>query len=592
MRTEVSEMTISQFINLEENNLLIVDREYQRGETWTDFQKKKFIDSILRGFPIPMIILYKPNNSEPYHIIDGQQRRNAIMDFYNRNNFNLLDPNIYTNKFPIYTRSIDCSWKGLNYHNLHDFDKIRFKDYNLSICVITEASIEELRDIFIRLQSGSPLSSQEKRDAMPGDFCELILNTAGKLDSGYDSNDFYATLVNQTDIKGRKRQLAAQVSMLFFELEINAKIIDIDKKNIDDAYYEYLSTDEIDYLVKRLHEIYQKLFDLFDQVNIKKLENHEVIHLLLFVKECKNLKLIDWEVKTLKSFISFRMKLAEARNNENSKYYTEYLVFTKVNSTVKQNILRRHNFFSSRMLEFMFGDKIYRNQLNIEIDEYLGNHPLLEDYIELEYLNQNEEIKNLLISKFFNLENNIIQVPQPNIKEYLEQLILFHQTLIEEKRVEISNSIQTNNFSVIPEIISEITLKQNIIAYLTSFLEKDNVSISEINRYLGIDDNQNPPPRKKIQRLTNIQIFDRIGNIKKGNSIGGLIPILYPKEFGDGIQRNYVGIILGQDTGNPPIFEKFWDDYDHIEFMMKGRKRKVYRKDFKDYWKDRFEEID
>ncbi|HEY5748183.1 MAG TPA: hypothetical protein VIU12_19060, partial [Chryseolinea sp.] len=38
----------------------------------------------------------------------------------------------------------------------------------------------EVRDLFIRLQAGTPLTAQEKRDAWPGDFTNFVIQHAGK----------------------------------------------------------------------------------------------------------------------------------------------------------------------------------------------------------------------------------------------------------------------------------------------------------------------------------------------------------------------------------------------------------------------------
>ena len=43
---------------LRSNGMLAVNSEYQRGAVWTDTQKKKLIDSVLRGYPIPLIYLH------------------------------------------------------------------------------------------------------------------------------------------------------------------------------------------------------------------------------------------------------------------------------------------------------------------------------------------------------------------------------------------------------------------------------------------------------------------------------------------------------------------------------------------------------
>lgn len=62
----------------------IINRRYQRKLVWSVEEKEKFIDSLLSGFPIPMIIAanYRtPSDESAFEILDGMQRLNAIISF-------------------------------------------------------------------------------------------------------------------------------------------------------------------------------------------------------------------------------------------------------------------------------------------------------------------------------------------------------------------------------------------------------------------------------------------------------------------------------------------------------------------------------
>lgn len=62
----------------------IINRRYQRKLVWGIEEKEKFIDSILQGFPVPMIIVAnhtKPNDESAFEVLDGMQRLNAITSF-------------------------------------------------------------------------------------------------------------------------------------------------------------------------------------------------------------------------------------------------------------------------------------------------------------------------------------------------------------------------------------------------------------------------------------------------------------------------------------------------------------------------------
>lgn len=61
-----------------------VNRRYQRKLVWTLDEKRKLVDSLLHGFPIPLFLLAvspRPAGGRTYDIIDGMQRLNAIFGF-------------------------------------------------------------------------------------------------------------------------------------------------------------------------------------------------------------------------------------------------------------------------------------------------------------------------------------------------------------------------------------------------------------------------------------------------------------------------------------------------------------------------------
>lgn len=64
-------------------NSLIVNRRYQRKLVWSVYEKEKFIDSLISGYPIPMILTSRTTDASKteYEILDGLQRLNAITAF-------------------------------------------------------------------------------------------------------------------------------------------------------------------------------------------------------------------------------------------------------------------------------------------------------------------------------------------------------------------------------------------------------------------------------------------------------------------------------------------------------------------------------
>jgi uncharacterized protein with ParB-like and HNH nuclease domain len=75
--------SVQRIYNFYINNLFYVNRRYQRKLVWGIEEKRSFVDSILKGFPIPIILLAESekNDSAAFEIIDGMQRLNAICSF-------------------------------------------------------------------------------------------------------------------------------------------------------------------------------------------------------------------------------------------------------------------------------------------------------------------------------------------------------------------------------------------------------------------------------------------------------------------------------------------------------------------------------
>ena len=61
----------------------LVNRRYQRKLVWTIEEKRSFLDSIVNGYPVPLVLLaeVKTDAGRKLEIIDGMQRMNAIMSF-------------------------------------------------------------------------------------------------------------------------------------------------------------------------------------------------------------------------------------------------------------------------------------------------------------------------------------------------------------------------------------------------------------------------------------------------------------------------------------------------------------------------------
>lgn len=144
--------------------------DFQRPAVWGKSQKQLLIDTILRDYDVPKLY-WRRTGEKPdrYDVVDGQQRLRAIWDFFG-GEFKLpkdADP------------IDDCEVAGCDYNSLPDDLRIKFDMYPLDVVVLEDTDEDEVREMFLRLQNGTSLKAQEKRNAMPGQMRTFVREIAG-----------------------------------------------------------------------------------------------------------------------------------------------------------------------------------------------------------------------------------------------------------------------------------------------------------------------------------------------------------------------------------------------------------------------------
>jgi uncharacterized protein with ParB-like and HNH nuclease domain len=125
--------------------------DWQREEVWDDDKKQRLIDSILRGWKLPKFYFVK-NSDDEYEVVDGQQRLSAIFEFC-------------SNELPMGAESAK-RFGGSVYRDLPQKLADAFDDFEIEYDVIEEATDQELKEFFQRLQAVLPLTSSEKLNAV------------------------------------------------------------------------------------------------------------------------------------------------------------------------------------------------------------------------------------------------------------------------------------------------------------------------------------------------------------------------------------------------------------------------------------------
>ena len=81
VHAKVDAYPIRYFKDLIEDDDLELNPSYQRDRVWSTSDSQRLVDSVLRGIPLPSIILNQRMNSHDQEIVDGKQRLTAILRF-------------------------------------------------------------------------------------------------------------------------------------------------------------------------------------------------------------------------------------------------------------------------------------------------------------------------------------------------------------------------------------------------------------------------------------------------------------------------------------------------------------------------------
>src|SRR5713101_5906923 len=92
--------------------------DFQREEVWTEEQKRRLIDTILRGWHLPKFYFRKLDDSS-FECVDGQQRLAAIIEFYD-------------NKLHL-DAAATLSYGGSTYSKLKPDNSDAFDDFEIDI---------------------------------------------------------------------------------------------------------------------------------------------------------------------------------------------------------------------------------------------------------------------------------------------------------------------------------------------------------------------------------------------------------------------------------------------------------------------------
>ncbi|MFF4591792.1 DUF262 domain-containing protein [Amycolatopsis sp. NPDC001319] len=157
--------TIAEFLKWDDDKELELNPKFQRGPVWASPARSYLIDSILRGYPIPKLLIRTSVDRDSRRtirdVVDGQQRMRTIIEFAN-------------NKLVLGAKAGE--YQGKRYADLEDEEKDGFLSYKLTCEQLINASDEDVLETFLRINSYAvPVNASELRNArFDNDFTDIV----------------------------------------------------------------------------------------------------------------------------------------------------------------------------------------------------------------------------------------------------------------------------------------------------------------------------------------------------------------------------------------------------------------------------------
>jgi len=169
--------TALDFLQFRESGSLELAPDFQRRSVWGTPARSFFIDSLIRGFPVPPIYLRVRQNEDGTRtirqVIDGQQRLRSVLLF--------IDGDFALSK------TLPAPWAGYDFQELAPPHKDAVRNFGFICEVLHGVSDREVLEIFARLNTYSvQLNAQELRN---GTYFGLFKQTAYQL--AHDHIEFW-----------------------------------------------------------------------------------------------------------------------------------------------------------------------------------------------------------------------------------------------------------------------------------------------------------------------------------------------------------------------------------------------------------------
>jgi hypothetical protein len=244
--------------------------DFQRPSVWSLSQKQLLIDTILRGYDIPKMYWRKIGvNPDRYEVVDGQQRLRAIWSFFDGG-------------YSLSANADDINGAvvaGLKVTELSDDLAERLQTYSIDVVIMEDCDDDEVREMFLRLQNGTSLKAQEKRNAMIGQMGDFVRRLI--------KHRFFSSVPF-----GNQRYTHDQVAAQLTCLEIAGGPVNVKNTDLNKMYTQNLVFSDTSNVARAIKRTLDVLANTFPEPT-PELERYNVIALYCVVAELQRQYVFD-----------------------------------------------------------------------------------------------------------------------------------------------------------------------------------------------------------------------------------------------------------------------------------------------------------
>jgi len=354
MKTNPKPRTIGSLFARLKNKINLSDERFQRSAVWTLKQEQFLIDSIIKKYDIPKIYFWDLENERSeykYSVVDGQQRLTTIFKFLN-------------NEFPL-SKEFTPELAGKFYSDLDEDLQDEIYNYELTIVYIENATEDDIKDLFLRLNNGTSLKAQEKRTNLGGNLARFIIEM---------SKD---KIFSKVPFKNKHRDYE-QIIAQCVKLELENGPTNTQGRYLDEMYKNEKDFDSNSTTAKKLKKVLTYMYNIFkEEDKVPELKRFNFISLYLMISQMIDKFVLTDKEELFKTFIvEFWQELTRYRKQEitdsnRNLDFDEFIQFISSRTDSLESIKGRHEILLKLFLLKNPTLELYDNNRNFTEEQRL-----------------------------------------------------------------------------------------------------------------------------------------------------------------------------------------------------------------------------